>query len=109
MDALEAAAGEILRRVGVEQPAKLVLAGLGREITGEGVADEEGGVLAEEGGPVLGLEGEEAAVALGEGREVLRDPEDVAGEVEFGEGGRVAGVERVQRLVEVRRQGALKW
>ena len=48
-------------------------------------------------------------MALGEGGEVLRDPEDVAGEVELGEGGRVAGVERVQRLVEVRRQGALKW
>ena len=48
VDALEAAAGEVLRRVSVEQPAELVLAGLGREVAGEGVADEEGGVLAEE-------------------------------------------------------------
>ena len=39
---------------------------------------------------------------------MLRDPEDVAGKVQLGEGRGVAGVESVQGLVEVGRQGTLK-
>ena len=42
-------------------------------------------------------------MALCEGGEVLRDPEDVSGKVQLGEGRGVAGVESVQGLVEVGR------
>ena len=107
-DALEPATGEVLGHVGVEQPAQLVLAALGREVARDGVADEEGGVLAQQRRSVFCAERGEAAVAVGEGGEVLRDSEDVAGKVQLGEGRRVPRVERVQRLNEMGQQGALK-
>ena len=97
-----------MTRLKLKSSAYLVLARLGREVAREGVADEEGGVLAQQRGPVLGAERCKAGVAVGEGGEVPRDPEDVAGKVQLGEGGRVPGVEGVQRLVEVGRQGTLK-